>query len=90
MSLEIAPDRLREVTPEMAAKGAVGARSSRIFRSLAVEQPNKSLYDGTNHEALRRHLTVQTHVGGYVHRAMFHAYSDIRPDRVSPEGEVVR
>ncbi len=89
MSLDIAPDRLREVSPEMSAKGAVGARDSRIFRRLAVEQPNKDLYDGTNPEALRRHITIQTHVGGYVHRAMFHAVSDIRHDPVSPACEVV-
>ena len=90
MSLDIAHDRLREVTPEMAAKGAVGARSSRIFRRLAVEQPEKGAFNGSNVEVLRRHLTVQTHVGGYVHRAMFHAVSDIRPDPIPPACEVVR
>lgn len=90
MMLDIAPDRLREVSPEMSAKGAVGARRSRIFRRLAVEQPDKALFYGSNIEALRRHLTVETHVGGYVHRAMFHAYSDLRPNPVSPACEVVR
>lgn len=90
MSLNIAPDRLREVSPEMSAKGAVGARDSRIFRRLAVEQPEKGAFNGSNVEALRRHLTVQTHVGGYVHRAMFHALNDLRPDPVSPACEVVR
>lgn len=89
MSLNIAPDRLREVSPDMAAKGAVGARRSRIFRRLAVEQPDKRFFDGSNIEALRRHITIRTHVGGYVHLAMFHAYSDLRPDPVPSAREVV-
>lgn len=90
MILDIAPDRLREVSPEMAAKGAVGARDSRIFRRLAVEQLEKGAFNGSNVEVLRRHMTVQTHVGGYVHRAMFHALNDLRPDPVPSAREVVR
>lgn len=83
MTLSIAPDRLTTPTEARAAKGAVGARSSRIFRRLAVEQPGKSSYDGSNPEALRRHLTVHTIVGTYSHMVMAHALLDPRPDAVS-------
>ena len=83
MSLNIAPDRLLTTTEELAAKGAVGARRSRIFRRLAVEQPDKALFDGSNPEVLRRHLTVHTLIGSYGHLVACHAYCDLRPEPVS-------
>lgn len=73
---QIAPDYAQPEPPEeLAAKGEVGKRESRIFRRLAVSRMDIGRKDEIGTEAFRRHLTVQTHVGGFAHAVMAHALS---------------
>ena len=71
--MTIIPDYALPVpSPELAAQGEVGRRESKMFRRLAVSRLNADRFSEIGNEAFRRHLTVQTHVGGFAHMVMSH------------------